>query len=80
MPRKIINIEIPVCNRDNVFNTCLLPGLKFLAQLKDWVDITILYNGNHINDKFVQESNDAIRELGFDLFYKMKEGRVGDIV
>ena len=48
MPTKIINIEIPVYNRDNVFISCFLEGLKYLTDIKDYVDISILYNGPNI--------------------------------
>ena len=60
MTNKIINVEIPVYNRDNVFNTCFLKGLKYLVPLKDYIDISILYNGPNITEEFISNSNALI--------------------
>lgn len=69
MTNKIINVEIPVYNRDDVFNTCFLKGLKYLVSLKDYIDISILYNGPNITEEFISNSNTLITQLGFELFY-----------
>ena len=58
---KIINIEIPVYNRDDVFNKCFLKGLKYLIPLKDYISLSILF----------KYDNSSI-ELGFSLSFKYK--------
>ena len=70
---KYVNIEVPVCNRTNVFIDKFLQGLKYLIPIKELIDISILYNGEGINEKVVIEGNQKIKEMGFDLYWSRRD-------
>lgn len=75
MVKKYINIEIPVCNRDNVFIDYFLKGLKYLTPLKDFLDISILYNGDKATNEVIEQGNNFIKKLGFSLYWEKKDYR-----
>jgi hypothetical protein len=69
MIKKLLNIEIPVWNKQNVFTDLFLKGLKYLIPIRNFVDITILYNGPNINDELIHKSNERIKNMGFNLYW-----------
>lgn len=63
---KIINIELPTCNRDNALFKYFLKNIHFLEPIKDYMDFSINFNGN-ITDKDIEACLSSLSS--FDVYW-----------
>lgn len=66
---KIINIELPTCNRNNALFNYFLKNIHFFSPIKDFIDFSINFNGN-ITDDDVEACLKRLNELHFDVYWQ----------
>lgn len=70
--RKLLNIEVPCCNRQNSLFKYFLKGIHYLAPIKDFIDISFNFNGK-ITDSEIDKCISYLTELGFTTFFRKNE-------
>lgn len=72
MNKFILDIEIPVANKQNVIYTCLLPSLKYLVPLKDEIRLLLNFNGACSNED-IEAVLKELENYKFNYNYIIKE-------
>lgn len=71
--KKLLNIEIPISNRNDTAIRIFKNNIKFFEPIRDLVDFSILYNGEFITDKAMEQIGHEFNKYKINFYYREKK-------